>query len=186
MKYLNPMTHKNHRKHADKSQKIHSVPVDNHWADDDILEQQSTGPRLSSSALYALSRKGLWGLLLFLLASVAALTVQDFNIYKSFPEAVLQILGCPLPAILVHLALTGYSFTVVVPVLIRMATGESPVVRWYHLFCRSVFFLFYLASMTLPENFVVVIIIGVLLYAVEQAGIWSYMYKNPHGAEVSN
>ncbi len=141
---------------------------------------------MDSSALHALSHKGLWGLLLFLLASVAAFMAQDFNLYQTFPEPVLQILGCPPPAILIHLALTAYSFTVVVPVLIRMATGDKPVVRWHHLLCRVIFYLFYLASTTLPQNFVAVIVIGSLLYAVEQAGIWSYMYKNLHGTEVSN
>jgi hypothetical protein len=59
------------------------------------------------------------------------------------------------------------------------------MVGWHHLLCRSVFYLFYLVSMTLPENFIAVIIIGILLYAVEQTGIWSYMYKNLHEAKVS-
>lgn len=185
MKYHNPINHKSDRKRADKSQKAQSVPIKEHWLDVDCDDQQNTGPRLNFSQLHALSRKGLWGLLLFLLASVAAFLVQDFNLYKSFPEPVLQILGCPPPAILIHLALTGYSFTVVVPVLIRMATGDDPVVRWHHLACRSIFYLFYLASTTLPENFVAVITIGILLYSVEQVGIWAYLYKNLREAAVS-
>ncbi|MGK2945826.1 MAG: hypothetical protein ACSLFC_13940 [Desulfuromonadales bacterium] len=185
MKYHRLITHKRYRKNADKSQKTQAVHVNEHWLDEDTDEQHNTGPRLNSSALHALSRKGLWGLLLFLLVSVAAFMVQDFNLYQTFPEPVLQILGCPPPAILIHLALTAYSFTVVVPVLIRMATGENPMVSWHHLLCRSVFYLFYLVSTTLPENFIAVIIIGLLLYAIEQAGIWSYMYKNLHEAKVS-
>jgi hypothetical protein len=185
MKYHNPINHKSHDKRVDKSQKAQALAANEHWLGGDSDEQHNTGPRMDSSALHALSRKGLWGLLLFLLASVAAFMVQDFNLYQAFPEPVLQILGCPPPAILIHLALTAYSFTVVVPVLIRMATGEKPMVHWHHLPCRTVFYLFYLASTTLPQNFVAVIMIGSLLYAVEQAGIWSYLYKNLHGAEVT-
>ncbi len=172
-------------KNSDKSQKVRSVPVDERWLDGDIDEQQNTGDSMDSSALHALSRKGLWGLLIFLLVSVAAFLAQDFNLYHAFPEPVLQILGCPPPAILIHLAITAYSFTVVVPVMIRIATGENPVVGWHHLLCRSVFYLFYLVSTTLPENFVAVISIGILLYAVEQVGIWSYMHKHLRESEVS-
>lgn len=185
MNYHNPMNHKSHDKRVEKSQKTQVHAANEHWLGG-VSDEHNTGPRLDSSALHALSRKGLWGLLLFLVASVAAFMVQEFNLYQTFPEPVLQILGCPPPATLIHLTLTAYSFTVIVPVLIRMATGEKPSVRWHHLPCRAVFYLFYLASTTLPQNFVAVIIIGTLLYAIEQAGIWSYLYKNLHGAEVSN
>ncbi|MBW2689810.1 MAG: hypothetical protein JRC99_07770 [Deltaproteobacteria bacterium] len=170
MKYHNPITRKSHRKGAaNKSQKTHSVSVEN----------------LTPSALHALSRKGLWGLLLFLIVSVAAFMAQDFNLYKTFPEPVLQVLGCPPPEILIHLALTCYSFTVIVPVLIRMATGESPVIGWHHLPYRAAFYFFYLVSMTLPENFVAAVTVGILLYAVEQISIWAYLYKTLRVNEVS-
>jgi hypothetical protein len=155
------------------------------WFNDGHDTASSTGPRLTNAQLQALSRKGLWGLLIFLLASVAAFMVQDFNLYQAFPEPILVILGCPPPATLIHLALTGYSFTVVVPVLIRMATGAAPAVGWHHLPCRTVFYLFYLASTTLPENFLAVIVIGGLLYLVEQLGIWTYLYRNLHGSEAA-
>lgn len=185
MKHHIPTNHKSNRDCADKSPKAQIINVREHWLDIDSDTLLNTGPRMDSPSLHALSRKGLWGLLLFLFASVAAFMVQDFNLYQSFPESVLQILGCPPPAFLIHLALTGYSFTVVVPVLIRMATGDTPVVRWHHLACRSIFYLFYLASTTLAENFAAVITIGIILYAVEQVGIWVYLYKNLSEAEVS-
>ncbi len=182
MKYHNPIS----RKNSEKSHKTCSVPVAKNWLDRDVVAPIRAGKQQIPAGLHDLSRKGLWGLLFFLLVSVAAFLGQDFNLYQTFPEPVLQILGCPPPAILIHLALIGYSFTVVVPVLIRMATGEKPVVGWHHLLCRSVFYLFYLVSTTLPENFMAVICIGALLYAVEQVGIWSYLYKHLRGVELSN
>lgn len=186
MRYHAPITRKNPRKSADKTQKSRTLHVNEEWLEDDFAAPHATGPRLSTPQLHALSRKGLWGLLLFLLASVAAFLVQDFNLYLVLPEPLLQLLGCPPPAILIHLALTAYSFTVVVPVLIRMATGDRPMVGWHHLACRSVFYLFYLASTTLPDNFLAVMVIGILLYGVEQAGIWSYMSKNLSDAEAAS
>ncbi len=157
-----------------------SAMVDRPWYAGSHDQPGKTEERLAPVALQTLSRKGLWGLLLFLLASVAAFLVQDFNLYRTLPEPVLEILGCPPPATLIHLALTGYSFTVVVPVLIRMATGDVPVISWHHLPCRTVFYLFYLASTKLPENISAVIVIGVLLYVVEQVGVWSYRYRTLH------
>ena len=141
--------------------------------------------QLDANDLHALSRKGLWGLLVFLAFGVAAFMLQDFNLYHSFPERVLQVLGCPPPAVMIHLALICYSFTIVVPVLIRMANGDKPVVGWRHLFCRLAFYFFYLVSMTLPENLLALVIIGIILYIIEQVGIWSYMYKLLRNAEVS-
>jgi hypothetical protein len=186
MKYRNQMIDNRSRRNDGKVSRSTAATVKNACFGNQNYEVQSTGPRLTSSELHALSRKGLWGLLFFLFASLAACTVQDFNLYRTFPEPVLEILGCPPPAILIHLALIGYSLTVVIPVLIRMATGAVPVVGWHHLACRSVFYLFYLASTTLPQNFLAVIIIGSLLYLVEQLGIWAYLYRNLHGSEATS
>jgi len=180
-----PITNKRQRKFSGQQPRARVVAIKRNWPGGDLDQPNETRECLTCAMLHALSRKGLWGLLVFLVASVAAFMVQDFNLYQSFPEPVLEILGCPPPATLIHLALTGYSFTVVVPVLIRMATGENPVISWYHLPCRVVFYLFYLASTTLPENFVAAFTIGCLLYVVEQVGIWSYLYKLLHGAEAS-
>ncbi len=184
MKYRD-LLHKKNRKGENKSYKAEAMDNCKPWFGEDSEHHVVHEAGLDTTALHALSRKGLWGLLFFLLASVAAFLNQDFNLYQTFPEAVLQILGCPPPAILIHLALTVYSFTVVVPVLIRMSTGDNPVVGWHHSLYRSVFCLFYLVSTTLPENFFAMVTIGILLYAVEQVGIWSYMYKHLRGAEVS-
>ncbi len=185
MKNHNQITQRGQRNCFERANKVKEVTINNPWRDGgDLNQERKQTTALTTMALYAMSRKGLWGLLLFLLASIAALMAQDFNLYQSFPEPVLEILGCPPPAILIHLALTGYSFTVVVPVMIRIATSENPLISWYHLPCRIAFYLFYLASTTLPENFVAAFTIGLLLYVVEQVGIWSYMYKLRHDAEM--
>jgi len=165
-------------KRSEESRLAQPTAVFKFWPDNGVEEELAVTGELDASTLHSMSRRGLIGLLFFLICGVAAFMVQDFNLYKALPEAVLQVLGCPPPATLIHLALTGYSFTVVVPVLIRMATGAHPVVAWHHNLCRSIFYIFYLISTTLPENFIAVLTIGILLYAVEQVGIWSYMHKH--------
>ncbi len=178
--------HNNHSGRTGQPAQAKSAAVDRPWLADEFDRQGGGDTGLSATELQVLSRKGLWGLLAFLLAGVAAFMAQDFNLYRSLPETVLQILGCPPPETLVHLALAGYSFTVVVPVLIRIANGDNPQVGWRHLFCRAAFYLFYLASATLSENLLVVIIIGVLLYVLEQVGIWAYRSQHLDGSAATS
>ena len=185
MKDHDPIIHKSQSKVSRQISQAKAVSIRKNWPDGNFDHPDEAREYLSIASLHAMSRKGLWSLLMFLMASVAAFLSQDFNLYQSLPEPILEVLGCPPPETLIHLALTGYSFTVVVPVLIRMATGENPVISWYHLPCRVAFYLFYLVSTTLPENFLAAFTIGALLYGVEQIGIWSYMYKLLHGAEAS-
>ena len=177
----------NHNRPLKNTAKQHkskaAVVASKFWPGGPVDQARDSDTGLSLASLHCLSRKGLWGLLLFLLASVVAFMSRDFNLYLALPESVLQIVGCPPPATMIHLALTGYSFTIVVPVLIRMANGEKPVVGWRHLIYRTAFYPFYLFSLALPENFAVVVTIGILLYVVEQIGIWSYLYKHLRGAE---
>lgn len=178
MKDNAPLTKKRSIRCSKKSRLAQATAVFRFWPISDSGEKLAVASELDAGALHSMSRRGLIGLLFFLVSGVAAFMVQDFNLYKALPEAVLQVLGCPPPATLIHLALTGYSFTVVVPVLIRMATGAPPVVAWHHNLCRAIFYLFYLVSTTLPENFIAVLTIGIILYGMEQAGIWSYMHKH--------
>ena len=183
MNYHDSTAAKRPLKNTAKHHKTKTFAISRSWPDGPVDQARESSDGLSLTALHALSRKGLWGLLLFLLASLAAFVTRDFNLYQALPESVLQVVGCPPPATMIHLALTGYSFSIVVPVLIRMATGENPVVGWRHLFYRVAFYPFYLFSMALPENFVAVVTIGILLYVVEQIGIWSYMHKHLRGVE---
>ncbi|HLO25367.1 MAG TPA: hypothetical protein VK187_04590, partial [Geobacteraceae bacterium] len=52
--------------------------------------------------LYALSRRGLWKLLLFLGISTVALQARDFDLFGALPENVREVLGAPPSPELVH------------------------------------------------------------------------------------
>jgi hypothetical protein len=118
--------------------------------------------------LRPLARRGLWSLQLFLLISCAFFLVRDFNLYASFPESVLQVLGCAPPPPLVYLALAGYLVTALIPLTLQMLSGEKPTAQWRHLGYRTAFYLFFLWSGTLAAHFAVVFIAGVTLYLLEQ------------------
>lgn len=141
---------------------------------------KETGPQ-GSDELRATSWRSLWSLQLFLTISIAAFFVRDFNLYTTLPENVLQILGCPPPPTLAHLALAGYVVTVLIPLIIQLLSGEQTVAQWRHLGYRSAFYCFYLFSGTLAANFFLVFATGMFLYLLEQACICVSIARAGHG-----
>lgn len=131
--------------------------------------QEGTLP--GSDEPQAASWHSLWSLQLFLTISIAAFFVRGFDLYVALPENVLQILGCPPPPTLVHLALAGYVLTVLLPLGIHLLNGEKPAAQWRHLGYRSAFYAFYLCSGTLTAHFFLVFTTGILLYLLEQAAL---------------
>jgi hypothetical protein len=106
--------------------------------------------------------------------------IRDFDLYQAFPENVLQILGCAPPPHLVLIALAGYVFTVVVPVLIHMINGDKPATNHWHLLYRSSFYLFFLCSQSLDSYFMLVLGLGLFLYFLEQSLVGVLIYRLQH------
>jgi len=142
--------------------------------------------RISNPAdeLHSISRRGWSDLQRFILLSAAAFLVRDFNLYQAFPEDVLQILGCAPPPQLVLIALAGYVFTVITPLLIHLSQGDKPVVNRWHLVYRSIFYLFFLCSQSLDSYFMLVLGTGLALYLLEQAGMGVTLHRLSHGGRL--
>lgn len=138
--------------------------------------QRTLGKRRQQKVrdLHGLSRRGLWEILLFVLISIGALSLREFNLLASVSESARQLLGCPPPAYLVSIALATYCFSALTITLTQMANDGEPLLRWSHLGYRTVFYLFYAFSGSLANHFMAVFFIGFFLYAVEQAHIWTY------------
>ncbi|MCK4536007.1 MAG: hypothetical protein KAT93_03275, partial [Desulfuromonadales bacterium] len=124
--------------------------------------------------LVSLSRKGLLELLQFLLISACAFTLQDFNLFATFPEHVKEILGCPPPAILTNIALTIYCISVMIPQCISLASDSRPIRTHNHLAYLVTFYLFYFISNALAANFVGVLVVGLIIYGLSQLSIWAH------------
>ncbi|TLM68938.1 MAG: hypothetical protein FDZ69_01685 [Deltaproteobacteria bacterium] len=138
-----------------------------------------------ADALRAAQRGSLRSLQLFLAISLTAFPARDYNLYNTLPESLLHILGAPPQPILVHLALAGYVFTVLTPLTIRLLNGDAPAFQWRHLGYRSAFYAFYLFSAALAVNFIVVLVIGVSLYLLEQAILCLAMTRATSGGPVA-
>jgi hypothetical protein len=130
--------------------------------------------------LHALSRRSLWELLLFVLISIGALSLQEFNLQESVSEPVRRLLGYPPPAYLVSIALAVYCFAALINLLTQLASDAEPLLRWSQLGYRSVFYLFYLFSGSLASHFMAVFFIGLFLYGFEQLHIWVYSSRVAH------
>lgn len=130
-----------------------------------------------------LSRRSLWGLLLFILISIAALPLREVNLLEVVSENVRAMLGPPAPATLVTVALAIYCFSATSILLNRLANDEVPTLTWAHLGYRTVFYLFYAVSGALASHFLAVFFIGIILYGIEQVHVWSYGKRAEHQEE---
>lgn len=126
---------------------------------------------------HARSRQNLWGLMVFLLISIAAFSFKDFNLFEAASEPVRQILGYPPPAYLISVALAVYCGSAIILVLTSIANDLPPASSWKHLGYRSAFYLFYCFSGTIAGHFFPVLMIGLLLYGMDRCHIWVYNAK---------
>lgn len=135
--------------------------------------------------LRGIFRRGLSDLQRFILISAAFFMIRDFDLYQAFPEDVLQILGCAPPPQLVLIALAGYVFTVITPLLIHTINGDKPAANRWHLLYRSSFYLFFLCSHSLDSYFMLVLGTGLILYLFEECLLGLLIARLPQGNSLS-
>lgn len=122
--------------------------------------------------LYALSRRGLWRLLLFLAGSAAFLRCRNLDLFAALPENVRELLGAPPPLALIHtlLAVSGVS------ALILIAGGGTENSRrcdgWMQFGMLLFFYPLYAAANVLEAYFPVVFATGLLILALEHFATW--------------
>lgn len=126
---------------------------------------------------YARSRRNLWGLVVFLLISIDAYGFRNFNLFETCSEPVRQLLGYPPPAYLISIALAIYCFSAIILTLTAIANDSPPSATWKNLGYRCAFYLFYSFSGAIAEHFIPVLMVGLVLYSLDQAHIWVYNFK---------
>lgn len=148
----------------------------------EISRQRALGKKRQKKVqdLLGLSRRSLWEILLFVLLSIGAFSLREFNLLGSVSENVREFLGSPPPAYLVSIALAAYCFSVLTIILTQMANDDEPTLKWSHLGYRAFFYLFYALSGALVNHFMAVFFIGIFLYGVEQVHIWTYCNRVAH------
>lgn len=122
--------------------------------------------------LHRLSRRGLWGLLAFIL--LTTVVVQTSRLVPDLPHSVRQTLGASPSENLISIALAVYIFSALILILARMMGGTRIYRGWSHLGYLSAFYLFYYYARALDRNFWAVFAAGMTILALEYYGIWSW------------
>lgn len=128
-----------------------------------------------------LSRHNLWELFLFLLVSICAYNVRDLNLFGMASEPLRQLLGYPPPAYMVSIALAAYFGSSIILGLKALASRTKPVGTWNHLGYRSAFYFFYSFSGGIADHFLPVLLVGLLLYGLDQCHLRFYNQGTIHG-----
>jgi hypothetical protein len=129
----------------------------------------------------ALSRRGLWGMLIFIVISGLALQFRAIDLFANLPDNVRCIIGAPPPPSLIHLVLGVSTVSSIIITMGRMAEEENPAGNWSRFWAslafRSVFYLFYATANALEENFLLVFTAGIIVLVMEHFATWLYAVK---------
>ncbi|PLX91855.1 MAG: menaquinol oxidoreductase [Desulfuromonas sp.] len=148
-------------------------------SDDEVSELRGSQQRLARiqahiDALHRLSRQGLWGLLVFILISMIAVFLKDFNILSHVSMSMREFLGKPPSPKLINIALAVYSFSALILTLSRLSDRTEVYRGWAHVGYLTGFYIFYLFSNALRVNAMAVLVAGLAILGLEYYSIWSY------------
>ena len=131
----------------------------------------------SIDELYALSRRGLWKLFLFLGISTVALQARDFDLFSVLPENVQEVLGAPPSPELVHVVLAISTFSTLILHSGRLARGSS---GWLQFGMLVFFYPLYAMSNTLGTWFPLVCVAGLITIVFEHLTVWTQTSRAIH------
>lgn len=126
------------------------------------------------NSIQAHSRKGLWGILFFLSASVVAFYFRDYGLTSCLSPEIREILG-PAPfTVLIDILLAVSTVSSLINIAGRINEGDKPRRTWSHVGFRILFYGLYFISDALSAHVLVVFITGILVLGLEQYALWFY------------
>ncbi|MGE4342872.1 MAG: menaquinol oxidoreductase [Geoalkalibacter sp.] len=126
--------------------------------------------------LQSVSRRGLWGLAIFLGISMVAL--PQAGVLPTISRNVREMLGAAPPTNLISIALVVYSFSALVLILSRIGSGNGSYRGWSHLGYLSAFYAFYYYADALDSNFWAIFAAGFTILSLEHYHIWTFCREN--------
>lgn len=120
------------------------------------------------------SRRGLWGLLIFLAASVIAFYFRDQGLSSSFTPNIRELLGPAPPLLLVNIIVAISTFSSLILIGGRIFHGWEPGNTWTHLFFRLLFYLLYFVVDSLTAYYHALFISGLVVLGLQHYNIWSH------------
>ena len=128
--------------------------------------------------LQALSRRGLWGILLFMSLSAVALYCGHAGLFAMVPADVKDLFGEAPPAHLLHIVLAISWLSAFVLILGRRSVDGKPGYSWCNIGLPTVFYPLYIFSDPAGTHFPGVFAAGLLLLVVEHASVMFYAAKS--------
>ena len=127
--------------------------------------------------LHALSRRGLWGILLFMVLSAVILYCSETGLFAMVPSDVKELFGAPPPAYLLHIVLAVSWLSAFVLILGRVAGDGKPGYSWCNIGLPTAFYPLYIFSDPAGTHFPAVFAAGLVLLIVEHASVSYYASK---------
>lgn len=126
------------------------------------------------NATQAYSRKGLWGILSFLSASMVAFYFQDLGLTSCLSPEMREVLGPAPYTILIDILMTVSTISSLINIAGRINEGEKPRRTWSHVGFRVLFYMLYFISDALSTHILTVFLTGILVLGLEQYALWFY------------
>ena len=127
--------------------------------------------------LYNNSRKGLWGLLIFLGASAIALYFNEQSLAGSLSADIMDQLGSTPSVILVNCVFGASTISSLISIAGRIHSSLEPGNTSTHLWFRVVFYLLYFISGALSNYFNMVFISGLVVLGLQHYNVWNYYMR---------
>ena len=144
---------------------------------DDISDRPTSPVRCREQILQTInelhgpSRRGLWGILLFMSLSAVTLYCSESGLLAAAPAEIKGLFGEPPPADLLHLALAVSWLSAFVLILGRMGGDGKPGYNWCNIGLPTAFYPLYVFSDPSGTNFPAVFAAGLVLLIVEHASV---------------
>lgn len=152
-----------------------AAAIDNRFAPrsktPDHCRQQIIG---TISELHALSRRGLWGILVFMSVSALALYCSQAGVFAMVPVEIKELFGEAPPAGAVHAVLAVSWLSAFVLILGRRGGDGKPGYSWCNIGLPTAFYPLYIFSDPSGGNFPAVFAAGLLLLVIEHVTVTSY------------
>lgn len=116
------------------------------------------------------ARKGLWGLVLFVLLSAGVYWLESNSLL--FDGALVERFGQAPPVNLMNLALAVYAFAVLIRILCRMSDARPQYRGWAHFGYLGAFYLFYAYAQALDPHFWAIFSAGLTIFLLEYYHLW--------------
>jgi hypothetical protein len=148
------------------------------------VAQQSTRPEQCQeqitgtiNRLHALSRRGLWGILLFATLSAVTLYCHQAGLFALLPIDGKALFGDLPPSNLLHVVLAVSWLSAFVLILGRVSGDGEPTYNWCNIGLPTVFYPLYIFSDAGASNFPAVFAAGLVLLLIEHASVMLYVSK---------